>query len=166
MHKEQFKFLSSGWFKAVIIALPATIVFGPHALLGLVIGLDAALDVVGGTHVSKQRVAYTDWLAFSLGLGGILGLGGAWLRFLFQQRLSERVSIFNWVVCFLLLSGVAAAFWLLFANGVEFFLKSAFSSLKDSFFLFSLLAVAVYGTYLAITVVVPNHRLDPTSGSA
>ena len=108
--------------------------------------------------VEDMTITYTNWLALFWGPGGILGLAGAWLRFLFQQRLSRGVSIFNWVVCFLLLSGVAAVFWVLFANGVEYFLKS--------YFPFTLLAVAVYGTYLAITVVVPNYRLDPTSGSA
>jgi len=127
-----------------------------------VIGLDDVLDVVRGTHVSRQTITYIDWWTLFSGLGGILGLAGAWLRFLFQQRLSRRVSNFNWVVCFLLLSGVGAAFWVLFL----IFLKYAFSSLQDSLFSISLLALGVYGTYLAITVVAPNHRLDPTSGSA
>ena len=172
MGRVQFDFLSSGWFKAVVIALPATVIFGPVALLGFGVGLLNALDVLRGTHILQKTLTYSDWFELLAGFGGILGLVGAWLRFLFQNRLSRRMSIFNWVVCFLLLSGVGASiwvFWDLYLNGVDYFFRVDFSSLKD--FSFSkgpigLLILSAYGTYLAITVVVPNHRLDPTSGSA
>jgi len=112
--KRQFKFLSSGWFKAIVIALPATIIFGPVALLGFTFGLDTALEVIRGTHVSQKTRTYTDWVELLSGLVGILGLVGAWLRFPLQQRLSRKITIFNWIVCFLLLSGVSASFLVLF----------------------------------------------------
>ena len=154
MVRRYFGFISRGWFKAGLIALPATIYFGPMAIAGVIV---AIIDSPRG-----KTLTNIDLIFLLLGLGGIFGLVGAWLKFVFQTRLSQRMSIFNWVVCFLLLSGVGASFWVLFINGVEFFLKYSLSSLQHSFFSLSLLVVGLYGAYLAITVVIPNRGNEQT----
>lgn len=149
MFRRHFGFVSSGWFKATVIALPATVIFGPMAIAGIIV---AVLEFL-----REKTLTNIDWFMLLPGLGGIFGLVGAWLKFVFQTRLSQRVSIFNGVVCFLLLSGVGASFWLFSLNDLEYNLKIIFSSLKSFFFFLGLLGLGVYGIYLAITVVIPNR---------
>jgi len=157
MNRRNFGFLSSGWIKAIVIALPATVIFGQIALLGFLVGI---FDTRRSSTLTD-----VDWFSGLSGLGGILGLVGLWLRFVFQIRLSRKVSIFNWTVCFLFLSGVGASFgaiWFLLSLGVEFFLKYNFSSLPEVLFSLGLLVCGLYGAYLAITVVIPNHDHEKT----
>lgn len=152
---ERLKYLwGKGWVKAVIIALPATALFSWIALLGFYAGFMGIVWTLDGTYGEwKSSVDYYDVRMMLQGLGGILGLLGAWITFLGQNRLQRSVSYLNWFVGFLLLSGVGSALWLVFMNGWASAYRSMTRTMNGFFVWGGLLILAGYGLYLAISLV-------------
>ncbi len=149
-------FLSKCWFQAVFIALPATVIFGPYALAGFLSGMENVLGLLRGNLTSQASPTLTAWWVRLTGCGGLLGLLGGWFWIIFKNRLLINVTILNWIVCFLLLSGVAASFYLLYLIGISFIFGALVSPLPELIFFIGLLFLGVYGMYLSILVVRPK----------
>ncbi len=124
-----------------LIALPATIFFGPVAVLGAWIGINGLTD---------QHSILSGWI-FLTGLGGVLGLTGIWVRLLTpMQNLTTRRRI---GMAVLLLSGVASLLAILFLNGPDYLHQSLARGEAEAWLTVVMLHLAMFGLWLAISTI-------------
>lgn len=146
-------FLSKGWVKALLIALPISVTFGYLALIGFLLGVLDIIEVYFTPNSWHKEMHYLDWWTLISGLCGLLGIAGIWIRLIFQGQLDQSVGRFNWFVCTLLLIGVFGVIWLMFGLGIGLPIDGYQGLLPHSAFF----CLTIYGGWLAYTAISPRR---------
>jgi hypothetical protein len=157
------RLLSKGWFKALVLALPATILFGPVAMIGAIMGIVGIYFVLIGEGLPSETFLNNyQWHYVFRGLGGVLGLVGLWLVFLFENRIKEKLGIFNWIVAGCLCCGVISGVLLLYDEIYiwEESQRLGYINITDYLYNLAIIMLVLVGIYYAVYCMKPNKRLQ------
>jgi hypothetical protein len=139
------------WLFALVVALPATVSFGPTAFLGFVFGLMGIISFLS----ARSRPDSMSWLLILSGLGGLLGLVGLWIRLLIDEDVLARHSTLARVtLALMLLCGSVSALWLTFLNGFSELFEAIVNKPAASWSVLLLLCLGVLGGVLALSTLI------------
>ena len=157
------RLLSKGWFKALVLALPVTILLGPVAMFGTFMGVVGIYFVLIGEGLpSETFLDNHQWYFVFRGLGGVLGLIGLWLVFLFENRIKDRIGVLNWIVAGCLCCGVLSGVLLLYDQIYiwEELQRLGDIDITDYLDNFVIFMLVIIGLYYAVYCMKPNKRLQ------
>lgn len=137
----------------LVVCLPATLFFGPFALLGAA-GWADIFAVWTDSHIWQKEVTHLDYYPALQGLGGLLGLLGLWLGSIFRSSLARKITFLSWVVVGLLLFGSVAAVWVVL-DLAPFALED-----REPLGLLWLTLIVAYALFLVKVILKPNKLLN------
>ena len=95
------------WVKALLIAFPISVLFGPIAMIGFLLGLD---DITRVYFTKDSWDKEVNWWIFISGSCGLLGLIGIWLSLILEYKLKTSSGYLNKLVSLLLFIGIFGLF--------------------------------------------------------